>query len=344
MDQPDALEHVPGLVSRDQAPPADLSSHDTSPLAPPPTDEPVTQPFGAALAPVLLEICGDRLQRVRWFRTDWQRGGALTGFCDWIDDQGQTREAVVKMPVPPAERRWLVRLSSDEITPRVYAHGTSLGGYDLAWVIMERLPHGPIGRKWDGQMVPLLAEAAAHFYASTRVVPPEDEPKRRDWPTLLRHARDHATPQMLPEAQRWKKALKAADRKLDGWLEAWRARPHDTWCHGDLHLGNAMTRVAPPGGPAVLFDLANIHTGHWVEDAVYFEHLYWANPDRLGGHKPVKLVAHYLKEFGLSPGDHWPELANLKRALLAMAAPGLMDLKGGKPHVEAALQILERYL
>ncbi len=344
MDQPDALEHVHGLVGDDQAPPADLSPHDNQPLESLPDAPSALQPFGAALAPVLLEVCGDRLRNVRWFRTDWQRGGALTGYCDWIDDDGATREAVVKMPVPPAERRWLVRLSSDEVTPRVYAHGTALGGYDLAWVIMEKLPYGPVGRKWGAHAVELLAEAAAHFYASARVVPPEGQPKRRDWPELLKRARDHATPRMVPHAQRWKQALKQAGRKLDGWLDTWRGRPHDTWCHGDLHLGNAMTRVAPPDGPAVLFDLANVHAGHWVEDAVYFEHLYWARPERLGGHKPVKLIAHYLKEYGISPGEDWPELANLKRAMLAMAAPGLMDTEGGRVQVEAALEVLERYV
>ena len=94
----------------------------------------------------------------------------------------------------------------------------------------------------------------------------------------------------------------------------------------------------------MLFDLANVRVGHWVQDAVYFEHLYWAHPERLHGHKPVKLIAHYLRDYGLSPGDDWPALANIKRALLAMSAPGVMDAGGGRRQVAASLEVLERYV
>ncbi|MEM9416615.1 MAG: aminoglycoside phosphotransferase family protein [Planctomycetota bacterium] len=344
MDQPDALEHVQGLEPTDQAVPADLTPAASEHLESLPDEPLAAQPFGAALTPVLLDICEGKLAKVRWFRTDWQRGGALTGYSTWTDDTGAECDVVVKMPVPPAERRWLVRLSSDEITPRIYAHGTALGGYDLAWVVMERLPHGPVGRKWGDNAIELICEAAAHFYASTRIVAPEGRRKPRDWAELLDRARKHATPRMLPDAQRWKKALKQASKKLPEWLSRWGDRPRDTWCHGDLHLGNAMTRVAPPDGPAVLFDLANIHVGHWVEDAVYFEHLYWARPKRLGSIKPVQRIAHYLKDYGIDPGSDWAELANLKRALLAMASPALMDVEGGAVQVAAAIEVLERYL
>lgn len=344
MDQPDALEHVQGMVEKDQAGPADPAPGATTPPEPVSTESASLQPFGASLAPVLLEVCEGRLAKVRWFRTDWQRGGALTGYSVWTDAAGAEHDVVVKMPVGPAERRWLARLSSDDVTPRVHAHGTLLGGYDLAWVIMERLPHGPIGRKWGEDAFDLIADAAANFYASTRIVEPNGKPARRDWEQLLVRARKHCTPRMVPQSQRWKKALRTASRKLDGWLERWRARPLDTWCHGDLHMGNAMSRSAAPDGPAVLFDLANIHVGHWVEDAVYFEHLYWASPDRLAGKKPVKLIAQHLRHYGLDPGDEWAELANLKRLLLAMSAPGLMDVEGGRVQVNAALEVLERNL
>lgn len=356
MDQPDAPEHSFGLAAPSQAAPPDLTPpapatpadspgpQDATPLVPLPPGPTAATPFGAALAPVLLEICGGRLTDVRWFRTDWQRGGALTGYCRWTDDDGVAHDAVVKMPVPPAERRWLVRLSSDEVTPRVFAHGTSLGGYDLAWVVMEKLGFGPVGRKWGGGAIDLLAHAAAHFYASAAVVPVEGSPKVRDWPAILKRAREHATPRVVDHSQRWKKALRQAGRKLDGWLQTWNARPLTTWCHGDLHLGNAMTRTPAPDGPAVLFDLANVRVGHWVQDAVYLEHLYWAHPNRLHGHKPAKLIAHYMKDYGMSPGDGWPKLANIKRALLAMSAPAVMDAEGGRRQVNAALEVLERYV
>jgi len=345
MDQPEASEHPGGPTREGRAKPIDLTPDaSASALESLPNEHVATHPFGATLGPVLVEICGGRLTDLRWFRTDWQRGGALTGYCTWTDDAGTPRDAVVKMPVNPAERRWLVQLSADEVTPRVYAHGRELGGYDLAWVVMERLPYGPVGSKWGADAFELLADAAANFYASARLIPVVGKARQRDWEGVLKKAREHATPRMLPQSQRWKKALKTASRKLPAWLDVWRGRPMDFWCHGDLHLGNAMTRHKPPHGPAVLFDLANVHVGHWIEDAVYFEHLYWARQSVLNGKKPVNLIAHYMRDFDVSPGEDWPELANVKRALLAMTAPANMDAEGGARHTAAALEMLERYV
>lgn len=63
----------------------------------------------------------------------------------------------------------------------------------------------------------------------------------------------------------------------------WESRPRDTWCHGDLHPGNAMRRDLGNGqrGRCVLLDLAFVHPGHWVEDAVYIERQFWARPSCL---------------------------------------------------------------
>ena len=351
MDQPDAPEHRFGpdaarhRARNDQ--PTDAAPIEVRPASPSPAPLPepvVTQPFGAALAPVLVSICRDRLSDLRWFRTDWQRGGALTGFATWRDEQGIEHPAVVKLPVPPNERRWLVQLSSDDITPRVFAHGSELGGYDLAWVVMERLPHGPIGRKWGDCAYELLADAAANFYASARLIPMGDPPKQRDWKAQLKRARSHIGRDTIAHSQRWRKALKAAGKQLPNWLSTWRKRDTGYWCHGDLHLGNAMSRFAAPDGPAVLFDLASVHPGHWVEDAVYLEHLYWAQPGALKGVNPAKLIAHYLRDYGLHPGEHWPELANIYRGLLAMTAPAHLNAEGGSAHAAAALEVLEGIL
>lgn len=356
MDQPDEAEHVlahvGGLadavrIDRPPSGPLDLTSQcsTTEPAAHLIPQQPMqAQPFGAALAPVLVEVCKGNLDKVRWFRTDWQRGGALTGYCEWTDDAGIVRPAVVKMPVSPTERRWLVQLSSDEVTPRVYAHGQQLGAYDLCWVVMERLPFGPIGTKWAREGFEIFADAAANFYVSAAVVPTTGPAKIRNWEQMLEKARRHCTPRMLPDSQRWKQALKQANRMLPKWLSDWRNRDMGYWCHGDLHLANAMTRRKPPHGPAVLFDLANVHVGHWVEDAVYLEHLYWSRQETLQGKKPVKLIAHYMHDYGLSPGKDWPTLANIQRALYAMTAPAFLDAEGGRPHAAAALEVLERYL
>jgi Ser/Thr protein kinase RdoA (MazF antagonist) len=305
------------------------------------------QPFGAMLAPVLLDLCEGKLSDIHWFRTDWQRGGALTGYATWTDDQG-SHDAVVKFPVPPTERRWLVQLSSDDVTPRVFAHGSELGGYDLAWIVMERLRHGPLGKAWGEQAYDLIADAAANFYARARLIPMGDPPPPRDWAALLKRSRQSISKDTIDHSQRWRQALKAAGKRLPEWLSLWNARDTGTWCHGDLHPGNAMSRTPAPNaegpseGSAVLIDLACVRPGHWVEDAVYLEHLYWSAPQSLHGAKPVKLIAKRLHDYGLTPGHNWPDLANIYRALLAMSAPANRHADLGSGHTAAALKVLER--
>lgn len=356
MDQPDAPEQQLGLSTDPAQARPTSTARPTEPvemLAASPSPEPMqndaaVQPFGSALGPVLLDICQGRLTDLAWFRTDWQRGGALTGYANWTDDHGIPHPAVIKLPVPPTEYRWLLQLSSDDVTPRVYAHGSALGGYDLAWIVMERLPHGPLGSKWGPGCFDLLAEAAANFYARARLIPLGDPSAPRDWAGQLKRARQNITKESIPDSQRWRKVLKQAGKQLPGWLDTWHARDTGYWCHGDLHLGNAMSRTPPPtpgnkpDGPAVLFDLASVQPGHWVEDAVYLEHLYWANRSALQNQKPGKLIAGYLRDYGLAPGNNWPELANIYRALLAMVVPTHLSAKGGSPHAAAALEVLER--
>lgn len=348
MDQPDTSEDCPNLnqdeaIVRDTTParaePVEVLPRSPSPAPLP--DDTALSPFGAALAPVLLDLCEGKLADLNWFRTDWQRGGALTGYATWTDEQGR-HDAVVKFPIPPKERRWLVQLSSDDITPRVFAHGSELGGYDLAWVVMERLPHGPIGTAWGAQAYDLIAEAAANFYARAQLIPMGDPPAPNDWAERLKRSKQSISKDTIAHSQRWSKALKAARKQLPAWLETWNARDTGFWCHGDLHPGNAMSRTPAPHGPAVLFDLACVRQGHWVEDAIYLEHLYWANPKSLHGSKPAKRIAQHLRDYGLTPGHNWPDLANIYRALLAMTAPANRHNNLGPGHTDAALNMLER--
>ena len=104
------------------------------------------RPFGANLEPALLNACDGKLSDIHWFRTDWQRGGALTGYGKYQADDGE-QNVVIKYPVPPQERRWLMRTQTDQhdlgdITPKLYAHGVELGHIDMAWLVMEKLPYG----------------------------------------------------------------------------------------------------------------------------------------------------------------------------------------------------------
>ena len=79
-------------------------------------------PFGRMLEPVLRGVCEDRLSEVSWFRTDWQRGGAATGYATYLDDDGTEQPVVVKLPVPPCELLWMrALLDAPDVVPKLYA-------------------------------------------------------------------------------------------------------------------------------------------------------------------------------------------------------------------------------
>lgn len=298
--------------------------------------------MGQTFAQLLTQTCAGKLAPIHWFRTDWQRGGALTGYSQWLDDDGQSHPVVIKLPVPPIERDWLRRLQDHaDVCPRLWAHGDTLGGYDLAWVIMERLPHGPLGHHWQGQEFDLLVQAAGRFYAAAKDIPVQGKARHLDWENVLDRARQNIQKQNLPTVQRWAAALKSAHRKLAEWTSIWHARPVDSWCHGDLHLGNALTRQPPPGGPAVLIDFALTRPGHWIEDAVYCEHLFWARRHRLVGRKLCSMLARQRKTHDLPVDADWPRLASIKRKLIALSTPAMLQLDGDPAHVQACLEVLE---
>ena len=303
---------------------------------------PPESPFGASLEPVLRRACQDRLSSVNWFRTDWQRGGALTGYACFRDDEGIENAVVVKLPVSPVEQNWLGRLQPfGGLVPRVYAGGLVLEGYDMAWIVMERIPHGPLGPAWQGGQFDLLAEAAGRYYAAAGHFAVDRAPPQRDWRAVLKRARDSVQDGRLVHKQRWKQTLKKANRRLTVWLEQWDQRATDQWCYGDLHLANALTRKPAPAGPAVLIDFAEVHAGHWVEDAVYFEHLFWQQPQTLKGLKLCNLVAKQRKAQGFLTDDDWPQLASIYRHFLAVGAPTLLRVHGDQQHLVSALEVLE---
>lgn len=305
-------------------------------------------PFGAMLEPVILDATGGALSDIAWFRTDWQRGGALTGYASFQDEHGP-HDVVVKLPVPPGEWRWLEAMSGSSVTPRVLAGGDQLGGYDLTWVVMERLPFGPMGSAWGGDGFDLLLACGAEFQAQalatrdqvwSETIQPKPEPDL--WEEQLAATRKLVSKHTLPHAQLWRKALKAATKKFESWRQPWMDRPMTGPVHGDFHAGNALSRSPAPNGPLVLVDLAQVRPGHWVEDAVYLEQLYWADPERLEGRRLVSQMNKQRKALGLDPGGDWVELANIRRALLAMTTPTRMATLGHPVHLDAALHVLEQ--
>ena len=148
--------------------------------------------LAATLAPVLVEACDNRLEDLVWFKADWQAGGAATGTAVHRRVDDKRVAAVVKLPVVQRELVWTRRLQDDEaedlVVPRLYASGETLGGYDLAWVVIERFEHGPLGLHWHDEHIPRIAEAAARFHAATSAFPIDQAPAPEPWDSLLREA------------------------------------------------------------------------------------------------------------------------------------------------------------
>lgn len=305
------------------------------------------QLFGSHLNQVIIEACEGRLEDIHWFRTDWQRGGAMTGYGRY-QTESDLVPVVMKFPVPPQERRWLKRLQPDQtgidVVPRLYADGDELGGYDMAWVVMERLTHGPLDASWNGSELDLLVEAIGRFYLAVQQYEPIGQPKQEDWEQILKISRDNVRKHELPDSQRWNSTLKEVKKRLKKHLPKWQARDCSQCIHGDLHAGNAMTRTPPPNGPALLFDLAEARPGHWVEDAVNFERIYWSRPDRLGNRNVVKLIAAERKRHQLPVDADYHHLANTRRLMLAAAAPAFPASDHEPSHLRACLNQVEKML
>jgi hypothetical protein len=288
------------------------------------------------------------LADLHWFRADWQRGGAATGFAQF-EENGESAAAMAKLPIPPQELRWLERLqpqhhAAGDVVPRLLASGWELGGYDLAWVVMERLPHGPLDASWQGQEWDHLIDALVRFQQAASAHPVDQPPRDEDWSKILRRSREHLRDSQIADVKQWNHAIKAVQKKLPEMMKVWNDRDVKQWCHGDVHLGNAMTRVAPPNGPALLFDLAAVHAGHWVEDAIYLEHLFWAHPQRVGDRKLTNQIARTRKKTGLRVEEDWPVLARIRRVLLAAAGPAYAMYRGDPSHLAACRQMIESNL
>ena len=311
------------------------------------SDLPPSQDLAAALEPVLREACEGRLGSIGWFRTDWQRGGGATGGSVWKPEDGAPLDVVVKLPVPPRELRWLSRLGvrGDRHVPRHLAGGETLGGYDLAWVVMERLPHGPLLLEWTPECVKPIAEAAAAFAALAADHAVDPVPAEPDWPARLAAAKAKVRELRLVGSKTWNATIRAVSGRLDSLLERWSQRRPLEWIHGDLHPGNAMTREATRPAKAVcLVDFAEVRVGHWVEDAVYLERLHWARPERIAGHPPLRTIAAARKARGLDNGEDHAGFAAIRRLLMAATAPAFARTEGSPAYFEACLARAEESL
>jgi hypothetical protein len=311
-----------------------------------------------SLEPVLRSVSEGRLGPIEWFQSHHQRGGSATGFATWRTDDAGVVDAMVKLPVGPVEHRWTCALGSVEPgqwlarwalakpTPRVLASGTTLGGYDLAWLVVERL-HGPAlaNDRMDEQAALDLLRAAADFQADAiRAAPLGPGPAPPDWERLLERSRELCRAGGVPDAQRWNEQIKTVQRALPVLRRRWETRPINAWCHGDLHPGNALRRTGPDGtNVCVLVDLALVHAGHWVEDALYLERQFWGH-EKMLGLKPVPTLARLRRERGLPADDAYGDLALVRRVLAAACAPALSEREGNAKYLRAAMEVIGRCL
>jgi aminoglycoside phosphotransferase (APT) family kinase protein len=178
-------------------------------------------------------------------------------------------------------------------------------------------------------------------------VPLETTTSPTKWEEILDKARKAIHESSIPNEQRWTNAVKKTQKALPVLAAAWRTRPINAWCHGDLHPGNALMREEGSawGDPGcVLIDFAEIRAGHWVEDAVYLERLYWGRPDVIKGVKTTSLIAKGRRNNGLENGEDYAELGNIRRVMLASCVPAFLQREGHPAYLEGALGVLEKLL
>lgn len=325
------------------------------------------QSLAAALVPQLHLACQGHLGKIAWFKADWQHGGAGTGFSTWThtDRNGKPREipCVVKLPIGYTEYFWTKRLGlvhPDEWdepgpqtmpTPRVLAAGFELGGYDLAWVVMERFASLPIAMERSESAFWAMFEAAAKFQAAAVLempVEPEKAPPSPDWASLLEQGQAALRSNPIEHQSRWIEQLGRVQGCLGTLMSRWAARSIDTWCHHDLHPHNAMRRLTDDPdmhGHCALIDLALVAPGSWVEDALYTERLFWGREEQLCNIDPLTALASTRGAIGLPAlDDEALELADVRRVLMAASAPTFLRTEGDPVYLKAALGVLERLL
>ncbi len=298
---------------------------------------------------VLREACDARLGPVEWFRSAWQHGGAATGFAEWhAEEGGHPARAMVKLPVGPVELFWSKALGEADfpVVPRLLASGSSLGDVDVSWLVVEKLEGRPLSTQFDQSAVVELIETLVGFHAATTLAKPIDQrPAAVDWETNVAKARVIVRAGGFADALRWNDALKHVQKAIPTLVARWNARPITVWCHGDLHPGNALRRAGGDrAGSCVLIDLAMVHPGHWIEDAVYLERQYWGHAEQLHGIKPVSTLARLRRERGLPVEDSYAELAIVRRVLMASLVPLFLDREGNSRYVHGALEMIEKYL
>lgn len=239
---------------------------------------------GSSLGPMLehgiVRACEDQgftLRDIEWFRSDWQRGGGSTGFATLAGPSlAAALPVVIKLPVGPVEFKWTCALAADgrAPTPRVLACGHEVGSAELSWLVIERLPGPVVGSDLRPEVVSQMLHACALVQARCQMLEPVAAPPAPfPFDRLIEKSRQVAKLGDIASSQVWAHALRDVARALPVLVARWNSRTINAWCHGDLHGGNALRRA---DGSICLIDLALVHPGHWLEDALYLERVTWS--------------------------------------------------------------------
>lgn len=295
----------------------------------PAADTPLAEHLRPILEHALESAIGEPVEDIAFFRGPWQRGGAPAARV-----RLSTRELVVKLPTGATELHWFRRLGErGDSVARLLASGTHLGPYGLAWIALERLPHGSNVRGIGPSDIERLAAASARLAHAMRGCAAAEHPHaevephraerealvhstsetrgaRGDWPAQLAAAAEaiaRAAPPCgatsrdgdVAGPRAWLALLDQVARDLPTLLAHWNARAPREWIHGELHPRHALARSPWPSAPLILADLAHVRRGHWVEDAVQLERLFWTRPDLLRAARPVRAMAQARRALGL---------------------------------------------
>ena len=168
-----------------------------------------------------------------------------------------------------------------------------------------------------------------------------------EWDRLLGRARDACEVTHIEGEREWIDLIERVRGGLEDLLGIWRSREMDTWCHGDLHPGNVMIRcdeTCPEDRCGVLLDLALVHPGHWVEDALYLERLYWGREDALRGLSPIEALARHRRALGMHADEMDERLADVRRVLMGATSPAFLKQENDRVYLAAALQNVRKIL
>jgi hypothetical protein len=234
-------------------------------------------------------------------------------------------DVLLKVGVSQTQRFWskVVPERAPGLAPQVFAVGDRLGGVELGWVVMERLPVG-LHDGWGGKEFGLLMDAGVRFQSLARTI--ADAPCSEltadvvhSWVVLGRE----------------RNAPGPVDVVLERFVDDWRfvnqvCEPEI--CHGDLHMGNVLMRtLAPEVSPALLIDFEPCRMP-WVFDAAYAQVLN-SDPARVGWQDLAGQMAERRRTHGLRVcADE--DLRRLSTIALAWYALRMWGMLGPTPDPE----------